>query len=118
MGIVPLWGVQMLIAIAISIYFKLNKAIVLLSSNISFPPFIPVILYLSHLTGKVWMGKNAVTLYSDKGLTLEVIYSSFTVNSFIQYILGAITLAIVAGLAAGVITYLILNIPKRHKTNG
>ncbi len=113
MGIVPLWGFQMLIAIAISFLVKLNKALVLIAANISFPPFIPVILYLSHLTGKIWMGKRAVTLSFDKGFDIEMMY-----NSFLQYVLGAVTLAIVAGLMFGFLTFLLLTISKRNKENG
>ena len=113
MGIVPLWGFQMLIAISIAILFKLNKALVLIAANISFPPFIPVILYLSHLTGKIWMGKNAVTLSFSKGLDLDMMY-----NSFLQYVLGAITLALIGGLIFGFLTFLLLTISKRNKENG
>jgi uncharacterized protein (DUF2062 family) len=113
MGIVPLWGFQMLIAIAIAILFKLNKGLVLIAANISFPPFIPVILYLSHITGKIWMGENAITLSFDKGFDLETMY-----NSFLQYVLGAITFSLVAGLFCGFITFLLLTVSKRNRENG
>lgn len=113
MGIVPLWGFQMLIAIAVAILFKLNKGLVLIAANISFPPFIPVILYLSHIMGKIWIGKNAVTLSFEKGFDLEMMYSSF-----LQYVLGAITLALVAGLFFGLATFLLLTLSKRNKGNG
>lgn len=108
MGIVPVWGFQMLIAIGIAIFFRLNKALVILAANISIPPFIPIIIYLSHVTGTIWMGKNAVKLSFDKEITLE-----FLQNSFGQYVAGAITLAIVAGLIFGVLTALILKL--KHK---
>ncbi len=110
MGIVPLWGFQMLIAIAISIFFKLNKALVLIAANISLPPFIPVVLYLSHLTGKIWMGKRAESLSFDKGFDLEVIH-----KSFLQYVLGGITLAVLAGLFFALLTFVLLKIPRRKK---
>ena len=41
MGIVPIWGFQMLAALFLSYIFRLNKIIVLLFSNISIPPLIP-----------------------------------------------------------------------------
>jgi uncharacterized protein (DUF2062 family) len=115
MGIVPLWGFQMLIAIAISIRFRFNKALVLIAANISIPPLIPAILYLSHYTGKIWMGKNAAGLSFSKGLTLETIYNHFSFTNFMQYVSGAITLALVAGLFFGLVTYILLKIPRRKK---
>lgn len=117
MGIIPLWGFQMLIAVAISIYYKLNKTLVLIAANISIPPVIPLILYLSHATGKIWMGKNSVTLPLHKDLTLEMIYDSFTLHSFIQYILGAVTLAVAAGVFFGLLAYGILKVTKAKTNN-
>ncbi len=108
MGIVPIWGFQMLIAISVAIFFRLNKALVILAANISIPPFIPVIIYLSHLTGAIWMGTNAVKLSFDKEITIE-----FLQNSFGQYVAGAITLAIMAGLTFGILTALLLKL--KHK---
>jgi uncharacterized protein (DUF2062 family) len=110
MGIVPLWGFQMLIAIAISIFFKLNKALVILAANISIPPMIPLILYVSHATGKLWVGKNAKSISFSDDITLEFIH-----NHFIQYVLGAVTLAAVSGVTVGLISYILLKIFKRKQ---
>jgi uncharacterized protein (DUF2062 family) len=115
MGIIPLWGFQMLIAIAVSVYYRLNKALVLIAANISFPPFIPLILYISHRTGKIWMGASAVNLSFDKDLTFKMIYKSFTVASFVQYILGAVTLSTLSGLFFGLITFILLKIFRTRK---
>jgi uncharacterized protein (DUF2062 family) len=113
MGIVPIWGFQMVTAIALSIMFRLNKALVIIAANISIPPAIPVVLYLSHLTGKLWMGKNAQSISFSDEITLEVIH-----NNFVQYALGAITLSVIAGFTFGVITYGVLKLfgPKRNST--
>jgi uncharacterized protein (DUF2062 family) len=105
MGIVPIWGFQMVTAIALSIMFRLNKALVIIAANISIPPLIPIVLYLSHLTGKLWMGKNAQSISFSDEITLEVIH-----NNFVQYALGAVTLSVIAGLAFGIITYGILKL--------
>ena len=107
MGIVPLWGFQLLIAIALSIFFKLNKALVIIAANISIPPMIPLILFLSHYTGKIVMGNQAVDLSFNR----EINFNTFQ-NSFLQYILGAVTLSIVAGLLFGLVTYAVLRIFK------
>jgi uncharacterized protein (DUF2062 family) len=110
MGIVPLWGFQMLIAIAVSIYYRLNKALVLIAANISVPPLIPLVIYLSHVTGKIWMGKAARSLSFDKELTLQDIQTDL-----VQYALGAVTLAILSGLFFGAITFILLKIFRAKK---
>lgn len=107
MGIVPLWGFQLLIAIALSIVLKLNKALVIIAANISIPPMIPLILFLSHYTGKIGMGDKAVDLSFNRQINFETFQ-----NSLIQYILGAILLAIVAGLFFGLMTYVVLRVLK------
>ncbi len=108
MGIVPVWGFQLIIAIALSIYFKLNKGLVILSANISLPPLIPVILFLSHYVGGFWFGENAVTFSFEKGLTLE-----FFSESLLQYIMGGVTLAVFAGLSFGGFSYLMMKAVKK-----
>lgn len=114
MGIVPLWGFQMLIAIAVSVYFRLNKVLVLLASQVSIPPMIPIILYVSHLIGAFWMGDQAEVISFSKGLSLDVLKNS-SINTFVQYILGGVTLATLAGVGGGVITYVLLTINRRLK---
>jgi len=110
MGIVPVWGFQMIIALALSFLFRLNKVIVLIAANISIPPMIPLILYLSHLTGKIWMGSKAVDISFDTDLTLSTLR-----DSFIQYVLGSITLAAASGIFFGLATYIFLRIIKTKK---
>ena len=111
MGIFPIWGFQMLVAIALSIIFKLNKALVILAANISIPPIMPLILYASHLTGKLWMGKHAKSISFDDELTLDLVH-----DHFLQYVLGAITLSIVAGLASGLISWSAFKLTKSQSS--
>lgn len=110
MGIVPIWGFQLVVAIALSILFRLNKALVIVAANISIPPMIPVVIYLSHLTGKIWMGKNAQSIGFSDEITLQFIH-----NNAVQYFSGAITLSIIAGIVFGIVTYLMLKIFKRQR---
>ncbi len=56
MSVAPVWGWQMAIALGLAIAFKLNKIIVLAVSNISIPPMIPIILYLSYISGGMVLG--------------------------------------------------------------
>ncbi|MFZ6008942.1 MAG: DUF2062 domain-containing protein, partial [Bacteroidota bacterium] len=49
---------------------------------------------------RIWMGEKAQKIFFSRNITLEMIQ-----NSFLQYVYGAITLAIVAGLVFGVFTW-------------
>ncbi len=111
MGIVPLWGFQLVIAIALSFAFRLNKALVIIAANISIPPMIPIILFLSHYTGRIWMGEKAQYLSFSKNITLELMW-----QNFFQYVLGATTLAVVAGVIFGGLTYVGLKLFKRRQS--
>ncbi len=110
MGIVPIWGFQLAVAIAGAFLFRLNKPLVILAAHISIPPMIPIILFASHLTGSIWMGINAETISFSKSLTLEGVK-----ENFIQYVAGAVTLATVAGLTFGALTYLLIKVFRYHK---
>jgi uncharacterized protein (DUF2062 family) len=111
MGIIPLWGFQLAIAIPLSFFFKLNKVLVFIAANISFPPMIPVILFLSHFTGSFWMGEKAQYISFNKAITLELVK-----NNAVQYFLGACTFATVAGVIFGIVTYASLKIFKRSNS--
>lgn len=108
MGIVPIWGFQLAVAITLSILLRLNKALVIIAANISIPPMIPVILYASYKTGAFWMGDHAGNLSFSRDITMASIQTNLT-----QYIYGSITLAIVAGILFGLGTFGILKLFKR-----
>lgn len=108
MGIIPIWGFQLVTAIALAFLLRLNKALVIVAANISIPPMIPVILFLSHLMGGLWMGDQAVSISFSDEITREVVR-----DSLIQYLLGAVTLAIVAGLFFSAVTFVLLKIFRR-----
>jgi glycosyltransferase involved in cell wall biosynthesis len=110
MGIIPIWGFQLIVAIGLAFAFRLNKALVIIAANISIPPMIPVILYLSHFTGSLWMGDRAQYFSFHDPITLELIE-----NNSVQYVLGAITFAIIAGIIFAAITYFGLKFFKQPK---
>jgi uncharacterized protein (DUF2062 family) len=110
MGIIPIWGFQLIVAIALSFQFRLNKALVILAAHISIVPMIPVIIFLSHRVGAIWMGAKAQPLSFSSDLTFGNVQ-----NSLLQYVVGAITLAIVAGIIFGFVTYGILKMRKAFK---
>lgn len=88
MGVLPIWGFQLLIGIPLSIYFKMNKSLFLLAANISIPPLIPAIIFFSYQVGGLLMGKEK-QLPNLSEMTLESIHINF-----LQYCLGGVGLSI------------------------
>jgi uncharacterized protein (DUF2062 family) len=103
MGIVPIWGFQLAAAIFLAILFKLNKPLVIVAANISIPPMIPVIIFMSYKMGTLWMGDNAMQINFNNAITL----SSIKLN-LVQYIYGSITLALVGAVISGLLTFIFL----------
>jgi glycosyltransferase involved in cell wall biosynthesis len=107
MGIVPIWGFQLIVAISLSILFKLNKALVILAAHISFAPLIPFIIFASYKTGVLWMGKRAMEIHFDWHISLDTIKKNLE-----QYLAGSIILAISVGIIGGLLTLLLLKLLK------
>lgn len=110
MGIFPIWGFQLLAGIPLAHFFKLNKTLFVIAANISFPPLIPFIVFLSFLMGKPFMGDRAVTLNFSDRLTLKSIWIHIE-----QYIYGAIVLAVVTAILFWAVTYAFLKIYRKTK---
>ncbi len=107
-GIVPIWGYQMIAAAGVAHLLKLNKAITLISSNISIPPMIPFILYGSYWLGGVISGSGRTISFSDFDLK-----SGY--EDIIQYLIGSTTLAILGAVAAYAIARLLLIIFRKRR---
>ena len=105
MGIVPIWGFQLAGAIFLAILFKLNKPLVIIAANISIPPMIPLIIFLSYKTGAFWMGDNAMQIDFSSDITLQSVKKNLQ-----QYIFGSITLAVIAALVFGLGTFIFLKL--------
>ena len=89
----------------LAVLFKLNKVLVIIAANISIPPMIPLIIFLSYKAGAFWMGANAQQLRFDRAITLNTVQQNLK-----QYIYGSITLAIVAGVVFALITFVLLKL--------
>ncbi|MFD2919014.1 DUF2062 domain-containing protein [Terrimonas rubra] len=109
MGIVPIWGFQLLVGIALAVLMRLNKVLFVIAANISIPPMIPLIIFLSYKAGAYWMGDKAVNLGFSEGISLQTIRLNLT-----QYIYGSITLAVVAGLLFGLLTWGLLSLKRKR----
>jgi glycosyltransferase involved in cell wall biosynthesis len=109
MGIIPIWGFQLVAAIALAFLFRLNKPLVILFANISIPPMIPLILFLSLVCGKFWIANADIPLFNSV-LNME------TIKPFLmQYIVGSISLAILSATVFGTLTFIILSTFRRVK---
>jgi glycosyltransferase involved in cell wall biosynthesis len=101
-GLSPFWGFQTILLFTFAALFRLNKVIAYLTSNVSFPPFIPFIIFASLQVGSVFVSSDA-PLVLDSSITLDDIQKNAT-----QYIVGSLILATVSALSVGLISYLLL----------
>jgi glycosyltransferase involved in cell wall biosynthesis len=108
MGIIPIWGFQLIAAIFLAVLLRLNKPLVIIAANISIPPMIPLIIFCSYKMGGFWSNRSPSDLIFDRNLSLQSVR-----NHFEQYILGSFILAIVAGMVAAVLAFGLLKILKR-----
>lgn len=102
MGIFPVWGFQMLIAVFLASIFRLNKVIVLVAANISIPPVIPILLYMSFVTGGLLLNQSSQFDFNPQ-FDFENIK-----NDLFQYYIGAIVFSVLAGLLSGIVSYFLL----------
>jgi glycosyltransferase involved in cell wall biosynthesis len=107
MGIVPIWGYQMIVAAFLAHFMRLNKALVLIASNISFVPMVPIIIYLSFVIGSNFV-QEPVTLAFDHSLDLNEIKTGF-----FQYFIGSMLLATSVGLAMFTVSFAVIKIKRR-----
>ncbi len=106
MGVFPVWGYQLLLGFIIAHLFKLNKALFFISANISLPPMIPFILYLSYVLGSFLLGQGS--WHVDTAMDMQAISGNIK-----QYIIGAIGLSFIIGLLFYFASLLFLTIIKK-----
>lgn len=101
-GILPIWGFQMIAAAIVAHYLGLSKAVVLAASNISIPAMMPLVLYASIITGRL-------ALHHRLDLSLQFAgFDAVVARQYLwEYVVGALILAFVAGLAVWALTWLI-----------
>ena len=103
-GIAPFWGFQTLIVLFLAVFFKLNKLIAFAFSNVSFPIFIPFIIYGSLKMGS-FLVKTSKPLLLDTSMTLADVQ-----NNIGQYLIGSFLLATIMSIIFGVSGYFLLTI--------
>lgn len=109
MGIVPIWGFQLLIGIPLAIFFRLNKALFLIAANVSIFPITPFVWALSVLVGKLVLG------YDD----LEWHLRQMSLEDFKEigaaFFIGGTVLAVASGLFTLLFSYLVLIFVRKRK---
>lgn len=93
MGVLPIWGYQMVCAFALAHLLKLNKVITLVASNISIPPIMPFLIFGSYWTGCKMLGQPVLVPFDQISL-------ASVGGMLLQYVLGSIVFGIaLAGLS-------------------
>lgn len=110
MGILPIWGYQLIVGFFIAHKLKLNKGLFFIAANISLPPLIPIILFISYLVGGYILPNGVTNLVFSKDISFEVIF-----QSLFQYIFGAVVFAVIAGSFTFGISYLLLFLFRNKK---
>lgn len=114
MGIVPIWGYQLAAALLLGHFLKLNKAIVAIAANISIPPNIPWIIFLSFKMGGLFVETPADLSYNADFQLSNL--QSMVQTHLLQYALGSCLFAIVMGLALGILAYILASVKTEQKT--
>ncbi|MBI2257953.1 MAG: DUF2062 domain-containing protein [Flavobacteriia bacterium] len=104
MGIFPIWGFQLLIGIPLAVFFRLNKVLFIAAANISIPPMIPLILFVSYFFGS-WFVSNPLDLMEMKFNSLESIHLHF-----VQYFIGAVLFSLFSFFIVFSISYFLLRL--------
>lgn len=108
-GLSPLWGFHTVVVIFLALLFNLNKVIAFAFSNISIPPFIPLILYFSLKLGSWLLGESFVLSMSEIDPSIEL------VKYLKSYIVGSLVLSVTVAITCGLVSYLFLILFERKK---
>ncbi|MFZ1694721.1 MAG: DUF2062 domain-containing protein [Flavobacteriales bacterium] len=109
MGIVPIWGLQLLVGIPLSYALRLNRVLFVAAANISLPPMIPLILFASYRMGAPFAGADAYMPDSFDELSLAGIRAHV-----MQYVIGAVLLALAMGGLGVAISFPILRVLRKR----
>ena len=109
-GLSPLWGFHTVIVIFLAVLFNLNKVIAFAFSNVSIPPFIPLILYLSLKLGSWILNESFVLSINEIDPSIEL------VKYLKSYLVGSFVLSTTAAVFCGFLGYLFLTLNERKKS--
>jgi glycosyltransferase involved in cell wall biosynthesis/uncharacterized protein (DUF2062 family) len=99
-GIAPIWGFQIITAAALAHKLRLNKAIAVTASNISFAPVAPFIMAAGLLLGH-YLHTGALLQFNATTLLKEI------PARLAEWFFGSLALGILVGIAGAIFTWLI-----------
>ena len=109
MGVLPIWGFQLLIGIPVSIFLRMNKVLFIAAANISIPPAIPFVIFFSYLMGQPFFDNEMLSFDQVSELTLENIH-----DNFVQYVTGGIILSFLLGLVGFLASWGLLTVLRKE----
>jgi uncharacterized protein (DUF2062 family) len=109
-GIAPIWGFQMVAAAALAHKFRLNKAIALTASNVSFAPVAPIILAAGLVVGHfLWTGQFVE--FAPKAAARQI-------PAYVcQWAVGSLVLAAVVGMIGAGVAFVLARLTARGPSN-
>lgn len=109
-GVTPIWGWQIVTTFGLAHVLRLNKFVAVTASNISLPPMLPFVIFLSYILGGWVMGVNISNLEYSPGLGLQWIK-----ENLLQYLIGSLLLGVMLSCVFGPVTWLLLHFfRKKH----
>lgn len=101
-GIAPFWGFQTVLVLFLAYFFRLNKVISFAFSNVSFPPFIPLIIFGSLKIGGIFM-ENPQNVFPNSYTDFDEIK-----QHLVQYLIGSFILASIMAVIFGFLGYILM----------
>ena len=108
MGIIPIWGFQLLVGIPLAVLMRLNKVLFITAANISIPPMIPLIVYASLL-----LGQEVVNGEIDHSAMFSYSLDDIQTN-VMQYLIGAVLLSVIVFIASFIMSFILLKILRKE----
>jgi len=106
-GILPVWGLQTVIALTLAHRWRLNMAITLMACNISLPPMVPFLLYAGTAMGH-WLFTGELLTIALSDMTMA------RARDFVwEWLVGSMVLAVLASVLGAVVTYIVARIVRR-----
>ena len=108
-GVTPIWGWQIVTTFGLAHLFKLNKFVAVTTSNISLPPMLPFVIFLSYIIGGWIMGVEGSNLHYSAGLGFQWIK-----ENLLQYLIGSLVLGVALAVTFGPLSYLLLRLFRKN----
>lgn len=108
-GLSPLWGLHSILAVFLAVALKLNSTISFAFSNLSLPPFIPLVVFSGLKLGGWILGSE---FHFSKDMVIENLE---IIKHLKAYIIGSFTLAIAAAILLGFIGFIVFSLLERKK---